>query len=58
MADLYKGPLKRKHGIVKRLVRLSHLWLNEYTTMKVFTAKLKVLLWDYVVRNAKSSVGL
>lgn len=53
VGELHKGPLKRRHGLLKRLVRLSHLWLNEYTTWAAFQEKLKILLWDYIVRNVK-----
>lgn len=43
--------MKRKHGLFKRLVRLSHLWLNEYTGLRPFSGKVKALLWDYLVRR-------
>lgn len=51
LAELHKGPLKRKHGLLKRVVRLSHLWLNEYTDLHTFRVKLKTLLWDYIMRH-------
>lgn len=51
LAELHKGPLKRKHGLLKRVVRLSHLWLNEYTDLTAFRVKFRTLLWDYIVRH-------
>ncbi|CAM9818866.1 unnamed protein product [Pylaiella littoralis] len=57
MLDFHKGPLKRKHGLLKRVVRLSHLWLNEYAGFRPFCAKAKALLWDYLVRRLGSAFG-
>lgn len=54
MAGLHKPPLRRDHGILKRVVRLSHLWLNEFTTLEAFGEKVKKVLLDYLVRMAKS----
>lgn len=54
VAGLHKPPLRRDHGILKRVVRLSHLWLNEFTTLEAFGEKVKKVLLDYLVRMAKS----
>ncbi|CAM9974131.1 unnamed protein product [Scytosiphon promiscuus] len=58
VSEFHKGPLKRKHGLLKRLVRLSHLWLNEYTGFRPFCLKLKALLWDYLVRRLETVVSV
>lgn len=57
MTQFHQGPLKRKHGLLKRLVRLSHLWLNEYTGFWPFCSKLKTLLLDYVVRRLTGPIS-
>lgn len=58
VAGLYKPPLKKGHGILKRMVRLSHLWLNEYTTWEEFEEIAQKVLWKYLVRTVKKSLGL
>lgn len=57
ISEFHKGPLKRKHGLLKRLVRLSHLWLNEYTGLRPFSGKVKALLWDYLARRLRLIVA-
>lgn len=58
LLELYSGNLKRSHGLLKRLVRLSQIWLNEFTTMESFLEKGKTVLWKFLVRKAKSFAGL
>ncbi|CAM9583234.1 unnamed protein product [Ectocarpus sp. 6 AP-2014] len=56
ISEFHKGPLKRKHGLLRRLVRLSYLWLDDYTGFWTFCTKLKMLLWDYLVRRLDTAL--
>ncbi|CAM9283828.1 unnamed protein product [Ectocarpus sp. 13 AM-2016] len=56
VSEFHKGPLKRKHGLLRRLVRLSYLWLDDYTGFWTFCTKLKMLLWDYLVRRLDTAL--
>ncbi|CAM9279997.1 unnamed protein product [Choristocarpus tenellus] len=58
LLGFHKGPIKRSDGLLRRICRVSHIWLNEYTTGKAMGKKFKTLVVDFVVRKAARIVGL
>lgn len=58
LTAFHTGKLKRSHGLMKRLARLSHMWLNEFTTLESFQKSLKSFLWDFILRKFKKTIWM
>jgi len=45
------GSVKKSSGLWKRLLRLSEVYLNEFTSWRGFWKKAKSILFDYLSRK-------
>mmetsp|Transcript_3095 Transcript_3095/g.4730 ORF Transcript_3095/g.4730 Transcript_3095/m.4730 type:complete len:234 (+) Transcript_3095:228-929(+) len=46
-----RGNVKKRSGIAARLLRMSEIWLFEYTGKEAFVKKFKVIVIDFLLRS-------
>ena len=50
--------MKKSSGLLKRLVRVSEIWMFEYKNFATFQSRSKVLVMDYIKRSALKVIGV
>lgn len=50
--------VKKSSGLLKRLVRVSEIWMFEYKNFATFQSRSKVLVMDYIKRSALKVIGV
>ena len=50
--------VKKSSGLLKRLIRVSEIWMFEYKNFATFQSRAKILVMDYIKRSALKVVGV